>query len=117
MFKQECNKFLDNITAMRAAAITQAVTAALAREHTPYANEMAAARDAVIAEERQKTAELIKTLQADLERKVNDYMEETSKKIAENKERVSKVAEVKAKAVYDTFILGVGKLVDEAKID
>lgn len=117
MFKNECNKFLDTITAMRSTAVNQAIEEAIKNEHTPYAEQMIAARNAVIEEEKQKTAELIKTLQADLERKINSYTEETDKAIADNKKRVSEVAEAKAKVAYDNFILGVGKLVDETKIN
>ncbi len=117
LFKSECNKFLDTITAMRSTAITTAIEEAIKNEHVPYAEQMVVARNAVIEEEKQKTAELIKTLQADLERKINSYTEETDKAIADNKKRVSDVAEAKAKAAYDGFILGVGKLVDETKID
>ena len=116
MFKTECNRFLDNITALRSTAINNAVTEAIEKEHKPYEREVIAVRDALIAEERTKTAELIKALQADLERKVNDFTEDANKSIVNNRERVVETASAKAKAAYDAFILDVSKLVDNSKI-
>jgi hypothetical protein len=116
MFKTECNRFLDNITALRSTAVNKAVTDALENEHKPYESEVIAVRDALIVEERTKTAELIKALQADLERKVNDYTEDANKSIAMHRERVVESATEKAKAEYDNFILSVSKLVDNSKI-
>lgn len=116
MFKQKCDEFLGTITNLRTVAINQAVNEAIRLEHTPYEVELLATRDAVIAEEKNKVAEQIRALQADLERKINAYTNETSVAIEANRKRVADAAEVKAKASYDTFILGVSKLVDDAKI-
>lgn len=116
MFKQTCTNFLNNITALRSSAVNKAVTEAIQNEHEPYEKDLIATRDALIVEERTKTAELIRTLQADLERKIQGYTEDTSKAIENNKNRVIATATVKAKAAYDAFILDVSKLVDNSKI-
>lgn len=116
MFKTECNRFLDNITSLRSSAVNKAVTDALEKEQKPYEQEVIAVRDALIVEERAKTAELIKTLQADLERKVKEYTDDANKSIVTHKERVVETATVKAKAEYDNFILEVSKLVDKTNI-
>lgn len=117
MFKQECTKFLDTITAMRTSAISQAVAEAVRVEHIPYVEQVTAARNAVIAEETRKTEERIRALQEDLKLKTNAYTAETERAIADHRQRVTNTATEKAKAAYDGFILGVGKLVDETKID
>ena len=117
LFKSECDKFLENIAAMRSSAIANAVNEALQKQHAPYESRVRAACNAVIEEEKTSTAELIKVLQADLERKIQDHIEQMNQSIAKNKSEVIKTAEIKAKTAYDTFILGVGKLVDETNID
>lgn len=117
MFKTECNNFLNTIASLRTTAINKAVTEAVEREHNPYERDVIKMRDELIVEERNKTAELIKTLQADLERKVKDYTEDANKSIANNKERVIATATIKAKAAYDNFILEVSKAVDNSNIN
>ena len=117
MFKQTCTNFLNSITALRSTAISKAVTEAINREHLPYEREVTEVSEALILEERNKTAELIKALQADLERKVNEINLETSKAVNEHRERVVTAATAKAKAEYDTFILDVSKLVDKTNIE
>lgn len=116
MFKTECTRFLDNVTALRSSAVNKAVTEAIQNEHTPYERDMVTARDAVITEKRQKVAEQIKALQANLEREVNSITVETSKAIADHKDRVVAQATEKAQAEYDNFILGVSKLVDATNL-
>lgn len=117
MFKENCTNFLNSIMASRSTAITKAVNEAISREHTPYENEVISVRDAFILEEQNKTAELIKALQADLERKVNEIKNETSKAINEHRERIVSAATAKAKADYDSFILDFSKLVDNTNIE
>lgn len=116
VFKDECTRFLDNIVSLRSTAINNAVNDALAKEHTPYERELIARRDALITERRVKLAEIIRTMQADLEKEIAGYNEETSKAIEEDKNRIIAEATKKASAQYDNFILGVGKLVDETKL-
>lgn len=115
-FRNECNRFLDTISSMRSSAINKAVDEAIANEHEPYVVEMSNACDALIAEETQKTADIIRNLQADLERKVEHYKTQKDNAIADHKVRVVATASEKAKVEYDTFILGVSKLIDETKI-
>lgn len=117
MFKQTCTNFLNNITALRSTAIDKAVNEAVSRDHIPYEKELIEVRDVVILEKRTKTAEMIKALQADLEREVNDINSQTSKAIHDHKERIVAAATAKAKAEYDTFILDVSKLVDKTNIE
>lgn len=117
MFKQTCTNFLNNITALRSAAIDKAVNDAVNRDHVPYEKELIEVRDVVVLEKRNKTAEKIKALQADLEREVNQIYLETSNAINEHKNRVVAAATANAKAEYDTFILDVSKLVDKTNID
>lgn len=116
VFRDECTRFLDNITALRSTAINTAVNNAIQTEHIPYERDIIAKRDALIAEKRTKLAELIRSLQADLDREIAGYNEETSNTIAEHKNKVVTEATEKAKVHYDNFILGVGKLVDETKL-
>lgn len=116
MFRQKCDEFLGTITNLRSTAINQAINEAIRLEHTPFEVELLATRDAVIAEEKNKTAEKIRALQAELESKINAYTIETSAKLENHRKLIADAAEEKAKASYDTFILGVSKLVDDAKI-
>lgn len=115
-FREECTRFLDSIVSLRSTAINNAVNNALQNEHIPYERGLIARRDALITERRTKLAEIIRTMQADLEKEIAGYNEETSKAIEEDKNRVIADATEKAKAEYDRFILGVGKLVDETKL-
>lgn len=117
MFKQTCTNFLNNITALRSTAINDAVNKALKNEHEPYVKEMNDTAEALILEERNKTAELIRTLQTDLERKVNTITAETRDAINKNREKVVSIASKTASANYDNFILDVSKLVDNANIE
>lgn len=116
MFKTECTRFLDSITALRTSAVNKAVTEALTNEHNPYERDMVAARDAVIVEKRKRVAEQIRVLQANLEREVETITVETSNAITDHKERVVANATKKAQAQYDNFILDVSKLVDATNL-
>ena len=116
MFKQKCDEFLTSITTLRSTAINQAVAEAIRLEHTPFEVELLARRDAVIAELKAKTAEEIRILQERLESNINAFTTETSAKLENHRKLIADAAEEKAKASYDTFILGVSKLVDDAQI-
>lgn len=116
MFKTECTRFLDNVTALRSSAVNKAVAEAIQNEHNPHERDLIAARDAVIVAKRTKVAEQIKVLQANLDKEVNSITVETSKAIADHKERVVSRATAKAQANYDSFILGVSKLVDATNL-
>lgn len=116
MFKNKCNAFLDDITAIRATAINEAVTKALATEHTPYVDELNSVRDKLIVEETEKTNKQIRALQEELEKKKNNCIAETEIAIRTHREKVMCDAEQKAKANYDTFILEVSRLVDSSNL-
>lgn len=116
MFKTECTRFLDNVTALRSSAVNKAVAEAIQNEHNPHERDLITARDAVIVEKRKKVAEQIRILQENLEREVNTITVETGKAIADHKERIVSKATAKAQADYDTFILGVSKLVDATNL-
>lgn len=113
MFIKECNSFLDTITGIRNTAIAQAVNTALAQEHAPYATKLLASRDSVIAEERQKTEEMIKSLQLSLATTIAKITTETELAVSKHKDSVTARATERAKKSYDNFILGVSQLVDE----
>lgn len=113
MFNKECNNFLDTITNIRNTAITQAVNDAIAREHTPYATKLLSTRDLVIAEERKKTEEMIESLKLSLANTIAKITTETETAVSQHKANVTAKATQAARASYDTFILGVSKLVDE----
>ena len=102
---------------MRSTAINDAVNKALENEQVPYAQEVTKVTEALILEERNKTAELIRTLQLDLERKVNTIKEDANKAIEDHRVKVVEAATETAKADYDNFILGVSKLIDKTNID
>lgn len=113
MFNKECTSFLDRITSLRNTAITKAVDDAIAHEHTPYVTKLFATRDSVIAQERAKTEEMIKSLQLALSNTIAKITTETEVAVASHKESVVARATEKAKKSYDGFILGVSKLVDD----
>jgi len=117
MFKNTCENFMDSIVAMRAKAISDATAKALIEIHQPYAEQLIAKKNDIIASERQKVEDQISLLRAELERKVAYYNADTDSAIEKNKVSVIASAEANAKAKYDTFILGVGKLVDETNLD
>ncbi len=116
MFKNTCDSFLGNILAMREKAIADAAQKAIVEEHQPYAEQLIATKNELIAKEREKAEEQIALIRAELQRKIDYLNAETESAIAKNKVSVVAVAEANAKAAYDSFILGVGKLVDETNI-
>lgn len=116
MFRQKCDEFLSSLTSMRSAAIQKAVSEAINTVHTPYVEKVNAETRALIDAERKKTEELIANIRKESDAQIEKYSSDTKIAIEKHREMVSEEASTTAKANYDTFILGVSKLIDETNI-
>lgn len=116
MFKTKCDEFLSSISSMRSSAISTAVNEALCKIHNPYVAEVNQTTNDLVEEEKKKTGQIIAKLQAELENKINMYRTDANNAIKQHREKISLEAETKAKANYDTFILGVSQLIDKTNI-
>lgn len=116
-FKTKCDAFLQDVTQMRATAISQAVEVALQTQHEPYKAQLVRTRDEFVSAENQAFEKMVASLKAEHDKRVNAKMVATDNAIAEHKASVTATAEASAKAEYDNFILGVSALVDKTKIN
>lgn len=116
-FKAKCDNFLQDVTQMRASAISQAVDLALQTQHEPYKTQLVKTRDEFVAAENQAFEKMVASLKEEHDKRVNEKMYATETAISEHKATVTARAEASAKAEYDNFILGVSALVDKTKIN
>lgn len=116
-FKTKCDAFLQDVTQMRASAISQAVDLALQTQHEPYKSQLIKSRDEFVVAENQAFEKMVASLKEEHDKRVNAKMVATDTAISEHKASVTARAETSAKAEYDNFILGVSALVDKTKIN
>jgi hypothetical protein len=116
-FKTKCDSFLQDVTQMRASAVSQAVEVALQTQHEPYKSELVRARDEFIASENQAYEKMVESLKQERDKRIQAKATTTETAIAEHKSSVTAKAEASAKAKYDNFILGVSALVDKTEIN
>lgn len=116
-FKTKCDSFLQDVTQMRASAISQAVESALQTQHEPYKAQLVKARDEFVATENAAFEKMVETLKQERDKRIQAKVTATDTAIAEHKNSVTVRAETSAKAEYDNFILGVSALVDKTKIN
>jgi hypothetical protein len=116
-FKAKCDTFLQDVTQMRASAISQAVDLAVQTQHEPYKTQLMKARDEFVAAENQAFEKMVASLKEEHDKRVTEKMIATETAISEHKATVTARAEASAKAEYDNFILGVSALVDKTKIN
>lgn len=117
MFKTKCNDFLEAISQMRESAIEKDVQEALKNEHEPYVDELIKTKQLLILEETEKVEDKIRQLREGLAETIASYEEKTRKAIEDDKANVMQRAKARASESYDSFILGVSKLVDDTKIN
>ena len=116
-FKTKCDAFLQDVTQMRASAISQAVDLALQTQHEPYKAQLTKQRDEYVLAENQAFEKMVASLRQEHDKRVNAKTVATETAISEHKASVTAKAEASAKAEYDNFILGVSALVDKTKIN
>lgn len=116
-FKTKCDAFLQDVSQMRASAISQAVDLAIQTHHEPYKAQLIKARDEFVVAENQAFEKMVEALKKEHDERVSTKIATTESAIAEHKKTVTVKAEASAKAEYDNFILGVSALVDKTKIN
>lgn len=116
-FKTECNVFLDKMVEMRNALTEQAVNEEIARLHIPYATELNANKEKLIAEAKAEYERNVEAMAALLQSKINQYNSETEAAISAHKMKIKTSTENAMKAKFDAFILGTSELVDKSGIE
>jgi hypothetical protein len=116
-FKTECNVFLDKMVEMRNALTDQAVNEEIARLHIPYATELNANKEKLIAEAKAEYERNVEAMAALLQSKINQYNSETEAAISAHKMKIKTSTENAMKAKFDAFILGTSELVDKSGIE
>ena len=116
-FKTKCTEFLDGMVEMRNALVDQAVHEAIAKDHVPYATELTAKKDQLIADAKAEYERNVAALAAVLQGKINQYNTETEAAISAHKTKITLATENAMRAKFDAFILGTSELVDNSGIE
>ena len=116
-FKTKCTEFLDGMVEMRNALVDQAVSEAITKNHIPYATELNAKKDQLIADAQAEYERNVAALATVLQGKINQYNTETETAIAAHKTKITIATENAMRAKFDAFILGTSELVDNSGIE
>lgn len=116
LFREHCERFLNQVANERHNAVENAKVVALREEYEPFAKELVATKEALVAQELKTKQELIARIERDYTQKVQLINSETEQKLASKKAEVAQNAEATAKAEYDKFIEGFIALAEKTKI-
>lgn len=115
VFGQECENFLDRLTAIRNQEVERAVQTALQEQYAPFEKKITETMELVVLKEKKKKEDAIARIEAEHAKIVECVRADAMNELATNRKEIIEAAKNNATSTIDKFILGVSKLADEAK--